>query len=54
LDFGLAKLSTDKPSAESAAGIETVTEPITRAGAVLGTLYYMAPSGPRRIEASWV
>ena len=43
LDFGLAKLSSEKPSAESAAGIETVTEPITRAGAVLGTLYYMPP-----------
>jgi eukaryotic-like serine/threonine-protein kinase len=43
LDFGLAKLSSERPSAESAANIETVTEPITRAGAVLGTLYYMAP-----------
>ncbi len=43
LDFGLAKLSSDKPSVESSSDIETVTEPITRAGAVLGTLYYMAP-----------
>jgi serine/threonine protein kinase/Tol biopolymer transport system component len=43
LDFGLAKLPTERPSGESAAGIETVTEPITRAGAILGTLYYMSP-----------
>ncbi|HEY6341740.1 MAG TPA: protein kinase [Bryobacteraceae bacterium] len=43
LDFGLAKIGVRKPSAESAADVETVTEPITRAGAVLGTLYYMAP-----------
>jgi serine/threonine protein kinase len=43
LDFGLAKLSTERVSAESAANIDTITEPITRAGAVLGTLYYMAP-----------
>jgi eukaryotic-like serine/threonine-protein kinase len=43
LDFGLAKLSSEKLSGDSAMNIETVTEPITRAGAVLGTLYYMAP-----------
>jgi len=43
LDFGLAKLSTERLSSDSAASIETMTEPITRAGAVLGTLYYMAP-----------
>jgi len=43
LDFGLAKVGTEKPSAESAANIQTVTEPITRAGAMLGTLYYMSP-----------
>ena len=43
LDFGLAKLSTEKISSESAANIQTVTEPITRAGAILGTLYYMSP-----------
>ncbi|MBZ5575368.1 MAG: serine/threonine protein kinase [Acidobacteriia bacterium] len=42
LDFGLAKLGSERLPAESAGG-ETVTEPITRAGAVLGTLYYMAP-----------
>jgi serine/threonine-protein kinase len=43
LDFGLAKLSHPRPTGDSAAGIETVTEPITQAGAILGTLYYMAP-----------
>jgi len=43
LDFGLAKVSTEKISPESAVNIQTVTEPITRAGAILGTLYYMAP-----------
>ncbi|MBZ5677322.1 MAG: protein kinase [Acidobacteriia bacterium] len=43
LDFGLAKVSTEKISPESAANIQTVTEPITRAGAILGTLYYMSP-----------
>jgi hypothetical protein len=43
LDFGLAKFSTEKVSGESAANIQTVTEPITRVGAILGTLYYMAP-----------
>src|SRR5580658_8108574 len=43
LDFGLAKLGPEKLSGNSAANVETMTEPITRAGAILGTLYYMAP-----------
>jgi serine/threonine protein kinase len=43
LDFGLAKLSSERLPSASAENIDTVTEPITRAGAVLGTLYYMAP-----------
>ena len=43
LDFGLAKLSAERLSSGSGTSIETVTEPITKAGAVLGTLYYMAP-----------
>src|SRR5579863_1334140 len=42
LDFGLAKLSSERLPSGSADNMETVTEPITRAGAVLGTLYYMA------------
>jgi serine/threonine protein kinase len=40
LDFGLAKLALEPAAAASAA---TMTEPITRAGTVLGTLHYMSP-----------
>jgi len=43
LDFGLAKLSSERLASVSADKIETLTEPITRTGAVLGTSYYMAP-----------
>src|SRR5204863_7443274 len=43
LDFGLAKLASEGMPAGSGENIETMTEPITRAGSVLGTLYYMAP-----------
>ena len=43
LDFGLAKLASERTPGGSSETTETMTEPITRAGAVLGTLYYMAP-----------
>jgi serine/threonine protein kinase len=43
LDFGLAKLSSDRLGSESVTRMDSVTDPITRAGAVLGTVYYMAP-----------
>jgi serine/threonine protein kinase len=43
LDFGLARLTSERMPSADADNVETVTEPITRAGAVLGTLYYMAP-----------
>ncbi len=50
LDFGLAKLGSEK-AASAATSVETVTEPITRAGAVLGTLYYMPPEQVEGKEA---
>jgi serine/threonine protein kinase len=43
LDFGLAKIGPEKPGSASTVELETLTEPITRAGAILGTLYYMSP-----------
>jgi serine/threonine protein kinase/dipeptidyl aminopeptidase/acylaminoacyl peptidase len=42
LDFGLARL-TSELAPNSPDNIDTLTEPITRAGAILGTLSYMAP-----------
>jgi serine/threonine protein kinase len=39
LDFGLAKLASERVSDDNSA---TAPEPITRKGAILGTLYYMA------------
>src|SRR5215831_16039100 len=38
LDFGLAKLGSERMPGASTDNLETVTEPITRAGAILGTL----------------
>jgi Tol biopolymer transport system component/predicted Ser/Thr protein kinase len=44
LDFGLAKLSsTAKFGTSGSSEIETRTEPLTSAGAIMGTLHYMAP-----------
>ena len=40
---GWRSSARERLSSESAASIDTMTEPITRAGAVLGTLYYMSP-----------
>jgi eukaryotic-like serine/threonine-protein kinase len=50
LDFGLAKLASEREPSNSD-NMETVTEPITRAGAVLGTLYYMSPEQVEAKEA---
>src|SRR5579863_3344487 len=51
LDFGLARLKSERLPSASAENIETVTEPITRAGAILGTLYYMSPEQVEAKEA---
>jgi serine/threonine protein kinase len=51
LDFGLAKLSSERLPSTSADEMVTITEPITRAGAILGTLYYMSPEQVEGKEA---
>src|SRR5579863_5916288 len=43
LDFGLAKLGSERAPANASGNTETAMEPLTKSGAVLGTLYYMAP-----------
>ncbi|MEO8096460.1 MAG: protein kinase [Acidobacteriota bacterium] len=51
LDFGLARLTSERMPSASSENMETVTEPITSAGAILGTLYYMAPEQVEAKEA---
>jgi serine/threonine protein kinase/Tol biopolymer transport system component len=51
LDFGLARLASERMPAGSAANVETMTEPITRVGSVLGTPYYMSPEQVEAKEA---
>jgi serine/threonine protein kinase len=43
LDFGLAKALAEESAAGAAAQSPTITEAMTRAGAVLGTAAYMSP-----------
>jgi eukaryotic-like serine/threonine-protein kinase len=43
LDFGLAKLTSERVPANSSGDTETAVGPLTRSGAILGTLYYMSP-----------
>jgi serine/threonine protein kinase len=51
LDFGLAKLAAERLSSDSAANAETITAPITKVGAILGTLFYMPPEQVEGKEA---
>lgn len=52
LDFGLAKLNAAKAASGSASGeLATLTEPITGAGRIVGTLYYMSPEQVEAKEA---
>jgi serine/threonine protein kinase len=52
LDFGLAKLQSEARSNDPlATSAPTVTEPISKAGAMLGTLQYMSPEQVEGKEA---
>ncbi len=42
LDFGLAKLASERAPANASGNTETAVEPLTKSGAILGTLYYMS------------
>ena len=51
LDFGLAKLQSEVTSDALSTSTLTVTEPISKAGALLGTLQYMSPEQVEGKEA---
>jgi eukaryotic-like serine/threonine-protein kinase len=43
LDFGLAKLASERVPANATGDTETAVEPLTKSGSIIGTLYYMSP-----------
>ena len=52
LDFGLAKFGREKSAASGdSSEVVTMTEPITGAGSIVGTLYYMSPEQVEAKEA---
>ena len=51
LDFGLAKFDREKSATGDSSNVVTMTEPITGAGTIVGTLYYMSPEQVEAKEA---